>query len=745
MKLKVLKDKTTIIMDSESVVEPRILIELAPPLTVIQTPVELKELEEMSKVRGKDKDHFYYFFQSALHPGQNHGKGFFVNNQYCRLLLKESAPCDTPEELAVGIPMLPRDILKQKEEDGSETADDLAQEYLKYYTFKRYNNTFYYFNPETQEWRELNIKDYETFNLMISMRTKRYSQKLKRAIMDSLIPYLYDPKHVDEVTTLKSNLLLFKNKRVLDLNTMKSRPFTANDFIFHTLDANWYDDDSDEIKNIQPNAYLKALLDGVSGVRKDDETDIWAKQRREDLLSYIGYTLTNERKEASTLIMFGTGRNGKTTLARLIYDIKASSFTMELETFLTDAHYSAGFYNKRMLFFDELQSGAVNEKFVGKFKALTGNDVINIRPMQKEPYDVSTNFVTYITTNALSPEFFRDRALTRRIKVMNAMKPAPDWHDPRDNFSNGVRKQVNKDWLANHCIRKFVKEGFDISGLFTYDMKEWAVQQNNTIRDLITAWKIADWADYHGNLSVRNDDLIHLLMTSSGGIKQMSSGKSPVMEPATHHFDEQMNLFMINLLNLKSVRCSGGYLRYDGDASKLKVRSEQGEYVLVDLELENKRQEFSLIFKNGDQRVIWRINQRQEINIRYVLTHVFGWDEKKDGADWSKKLAEHIVRGTRFKLTEINGSVTISKPLLVHEGRVEGYTDADDSDLWFEEANARIKEIPAAQASKRREVLNAHRHLLDNKQILKLLKTIKVDYDEYEANADIITAEDYHG
>lgn len=741
MKLKVVKNKVAMTIESSEVKDEILTIELEPPLTVIQTNKTLKTLDELTKVRGRDKEHFYYFFQSALHPGQNHNKGFFIDNEYCRLMLKESAPCDTPKELAAGIPMFPRDILKQKEEDDNETADDLAQEYLKYYTFKRYNNTFYYFNPETQEWRELNIKDYETFNLMISMRTKRYSQKLKRAIMDSLIPYLYDPKHVDEVTSLKTNLLLFKNKRVLDLNTMKSRPFTANDFIFHILDANWYDDDSDEIRNIQPNQYLKALLDGVSGVRKDDETDVWAKQRREDLLSYIGYTLTNERKEASTLIMFGTGRNGKTTLARLIYDIKASSFTMELETFLTDAHYSAGFYNKRMLFFDELQSGAVNDKFIGKFKALTGNDVINIRPMQKEPYDVSTNFVTYITTNALSPEFFTDRALTRRIKVMNAMKPAPDWHDPRDNFTEGVRQQVNKDWLANHCIRKFVKEGFDISPLFTYDMKEWAVQQNAPIRDLLTAWKIANWADYHGNLNIRNDDLIHLLMTSSGGLKQMSSGKNPMMEQATQHFDEQMNLFMINLLNLKGVRCSGGYLRYDGDTSKLKTKAVEGNYLLVDLGLDNKRQEFSLVFKDGDNRLTWRINQRQEINIRYVLTAVFGWDEKRDGSDWTKKLAEHIIRGTKFNLTEVNGSIAISRPLSV-EGRVEGADNLDDDDLWFEEIRDRIKEIPASQVSKRRELLNAHRHLIDNKQLMKLLKLINVEYDEYETNADIITTEE---
>ena len=68
-------------------------------------------------------------------------------------------------------------------------------------------------------------------------------------------------------------------------------------------------------------------------------------------------------------------------------------------------------------------------------------------------------------------------------------RQAPDWPDTRADFSAGVRQQVNKDWLANYCIRKFASEGFDISKLFIYDMKDWAVRHNAPIRDLLTAWK----------------------------------------------------------------------------------------------------------------------------------------------------------------------------------------------------------------------------------------------------------------
>lgn len=736
MRVKVKEENILLNVETRLSNSESLLVELEAPLAVVITRKENKNLYDLTKCVGRDKENYYYFFQAALHVGQNHGRGFFINKQYCSLHLKGSAVMDpktAPAQLQ-DLPVFPRDLLKQKEENKDDQPDDLAQEYLSEYTFKRYNNTFYYFNPELQKWIELNIKDYDTFNIMLSMKTKKYSQRFKRAIMDSLIPYLYDPKYVEVIEELDSNLLLFKNKRVLDLNTMTSRPFSADDFIFHTIDANWYDDDSEEYKKLKPNAFLEALLKGVSGVRKDDTTDVWAPQRYEDLLSYIGYTLTNERKEASTLIMFGTGRNGKTTLARLIYDLKASSFSMELQTFLNDTHYSAGFYNKRMLFFDELQSGAVDERFIGKFKALTGNDVLNIRPMQKEPYDVKTNFVTYITTNALSSEFFKDRALTRRIKVLNATKPAPDWPDTRADFSAGVRQQVNKDWLANYCIRKFASEGFDISKLFIYDMKDWAVRHNAPIRDLLTAWKSSEWADYHGNLNKKHDDLIHLLMTASGGIKQMASGRSLNIEPSTPYFDEQMNLFMINLLNLKSVRVEGGYVRYDGDSSKLKASAAMGDYRLIGIDQDKKLQDFILIFENDVEKVHWRINMRQEINIKYVLETIFGWNETVDGSDWSKTLVEHITKGTRFKLENINGSIVIYKPVRDTGRRIEGYLDVDDSEIAYEEVYKQIKKIAPQSVNERRAILNANTVLLDNDHIMKLLKMINIDYAIYESN-----------
>lgn len=737
MRVKVNEENTLLNIETRLSSAQALCVELEAPLAAVVTRKENKDLYALTQCVGRDKENYYYFFQAAMHAGQNHGKGFFVDKQYCALHLKGSATMDpksAPAQLQ-DLPVFPRELLKQKEENKDDQPDDLAREYLSEYTFKRYNNTFYYFNPELQKWIELNIKDYDTFNIMLSMKTKKYSQRFKRAIMDSLVPYLYDPKYVEEISELKSNLLLFKNNRVLDIHTLKSRPFTEHDFIFHTIDANWYDEDTKEYRELKPNAFLEALLNGVSGVRKGDTKDIWAPQRREDLLSYIGYTLTNERKEASTLIMFGTGRNGKTTLARLIYDLKASSFTMELQTFLSDAHYSAGFYNKRMLFFDELQSGSVDERFIGKFKALTGNDILNIRPMQKEPYDVRTNFITYITTNTLSPEFFKDRALTRRIKVMNAMRPAPDWHDARADFNAGVREQINKDWLANYCIRKFVNEGYDISNLFVYDMKDWAVQQNSTIRELIKVWKINDWADYQGNLLIRSDDLIHLLLTASGGIKQMVSGRSLNMDPATAYFDEQMNLFMINLLNLKNTRSDQGYVQYDGDVNKLRVQAHEGDYLLIGVEEDKPAQEFVLTFNNDKETISWRIGMRHESNIQYVLTNVFGWDPNTE-KDWTKILIKHISNHTKFKLAVLNGSVVIYKPVIKH-ARFEGYVGYDSEEQMYEDLKTRIKNIPAEEVSKRRNILQSSRGMLGDEYVMKLLKIINVDYAEHVANEGI--------
>lgn len=732
MRFEIIKDKNEFVVDSENLdaygSDEIVLIKLTPPIVAVKGDKPSDILSAATKVVGQDADGcFYYFFQSNLHVGQNHNRGFFIEGDYYKLLMKETAPCSTFLEFKNVLPIFDKNLFKYDDKiskdaaDDDKSADDLARHYLKHYKFKRYNNTFFYFNPEIREWCGLNIKDYDTFNIMLSMHTRKFSAKTKRAIMDSLIPYLYDEKYVEHIKEVNSNLLLFKNKRVLDIRTMKSRPFSENDFIYHMLDANWYDDGTDELKMVKPNKYLEALINGVSGIRVNDNNngDLYTKQRREDLLSYIGYTLTNETKEASTLILYGTGRNGKTTLSRLIYDIKNSSFSMRVEKFLNDTHYGAGFYNKRMLFFDELQKEQVTDQFIGEYKALTGSNVLNIRPIQKEPYDVQTNFVTYITTNAVSELFLKDRALARRIKILNATKPAPLWSNPKDDFNKGVKEQVNKDWLANYCIRKFVQEeGCDISGLFTYDMKTWAVNHNNYIRDLLTAWKTIGWFNYQGDPFIFTDDLIHLILTASGGMFQMSKGRVGDFNENDLYFDEQMNLLFINLLNLPNTRCEQGYVRYDADFSSLVLTPTEGDYYLSEKFIDNNSQTLSFTFKHGETGLtkLWKIHMRQEYTIRYVLKAVFGWDGKNE-QEWPDVIDEHIRKKTKFNVATINGSVVIYKP------NVNIIQEQDEND-WYREVLKLVKGIEPTLVNKRKEIVRSYFHILTDAQIETLFEYI---------------------
>ena len=498
-------------------------------------------------VVGSDGVFMYYFFMMNL--GANKNKtSYIINTHAYTIMLKGEAPITIDDSMKEGLPVFSLSMLENKDDETSTGAFSseeldynlLASEYFASFSYAKYNDDFYYFHPNKFRW--IPLKNYDDFNILISLKNRNYVQKHKRQIMDSMMIYL----DTLENKSLNKDLLLFKNNKVLNIKTLDVTDFDGSQFILRSLEANWYENPVDVPK---PDQYLTKVLRDLTGLNIY-KTPVEEK-RYQDLLIYIGYMLTDMQKQ-NGLMMFGKSQNGKSTLAALVGHVKGSIFMPEIGPLLNDAHYTSGFFNERILFFDELKPEMVTEKFVSAFNKLIGNQKISVRPMNQSPRSVHTNFTSIITINELSEQFVTYRALLRRVKIMNSMFPVVTNLPPSINLTDELMKQINVDWLANTCIRVFILHGFKIDDLFAEDMAYWIYQLNNTARKYLKILMNEKYIDENLKLLVTTDTFKLEQSQQSNLAKELKwTGDIAV-------FDEQINIVFQYVLRMNDLSCVNG-------------------------------------------------------------------------------------------------------------------------------------------------------------------------------------------
>lgn len=513
----------------------------------IKTSAPLKDTVMRSHVKGSDESYNYLYFITNMST-RNNEKTFIVGSHTYVLLMTGQAPITVNEKTIKLLPVLDLSVFDKKQtvEGDKVDPDEIAKEYIARYQYVKYNDDVYFFDPDKQIW--VALKQYEDYNILISKTNKKYIKSQKNQIMDSMQIYLYDLENVQ----LDKNLLLFKNNKVLNIQTKEVNDFDGSQFIINRLNANWYEDGEYPDKDW----YLTKVLKDVCGVNINANLTE-ARQRHQDLLIYLGYMLTDMEKQ-SGIILFGKAQNGKSTIARLISRVKGSSFNINVRTLLNDPHYSAGFYNDRILFIDELKPSMITEDFVSRYNQLLGNRTHSIREMQKAPRTVMTNFVTIATANEMNNEFFTNRALLRRTKIMNSMFPVVANLPPNINLDDEVQKQDNLDWLANHCIRAFIDNGYDISKLFDYDIKKWLASQNPTVSTFMRYLVEIELIDVNHNIIGSETDFKRKL-------SMIRSLKSDLVFDRYYDwssFDEQINIAFQFIFHMSELSCLGTIVRW---------------------------------------------------------------------------------------------------------------------------------------------------------------------------------------
>ena len=512
----------------------------------IKTDATVKESIVKSPVVGGDESYIYFYFMTTLST-RNNDKTFIVDGKRYVLTMTGAHPLTVTDAVTRTLPLLDISVFDDKgNDDSEEDPDEIAKKYVAMYKYTRYNDDVFYFDDDKQIW--VALKTYDDYNILISKTNKKYVKSQKTQIMDSMQIYLYELDN----RVLDKNLLLFKNNKVLNIQTQEVNDFDGTQFIINRLDANWYENGNYPEKDF----YLSKVLNDICGVNINANM-AEARRRFNDLIIYLGYMLTDMEKQ-SGLILYGKAQNGKSTVARLISRVKGSAFNVNVKTLLSDPHYTAGFYNDRILFIDELKPKMITEEFVSKYNQLLGNRTQSIREMQKAPRTVTTNFTTIVTANELSNQFFTNRALLRRTKVMNSMFPVVSNLPAHINLDDEVQKQDNMDWLANYAIRAFINNGYDISKLFDYDIAKWLGTENPTVSVFMKYL-----------ISIGLVDIEHNIIGSEEDFKRKLSMLRPLKQVLIFDrrydwgsFDEQINIVFQFIFHMSELSCLGTIVRW---------------------------------------------------------------------------------------------------------------------------------------------------------------------------------------
>ncbi len=513
----------------------------------IKTDADPDKSVVKSPVAGNDDVFTYFYFMTNLST-RNNDKTWIVKGKRYILKTTGETPLTVDEHVIKSLPLLDTSKFDVSGSDSSAEVDpdDLAKLYVSKYKYAKYNDDIFWFDKDRQIW--VRLKTYEDYNILISKSNRKFVKSEKMQIMDSMQIYLYDLENV----FLDKNLLLFKNNKVLNIQTKQVNDFDGTQFIINRLNANWYEDGNYPDKDY----YLSKVLNDICGININANL-AEARKRFDDLMIYLGYMLTDMEKQ-SGIILYGKAQNGKSTIARLVSRVKNSAFNINVKSLLSDSHYTAGFYNDRILFIDELKPKMITEDFISTYNQLLGNRTSSIREMQQAPRTVYTNFASIVTANEISDQFFTNRALLRRTKVMNSMFPVVANLPSNINLDDEVQKQENMDWLANYTIRAFIENDYDISHLFKYDIKKWLGEQNPTANVFLRYLVSIGLVDIHHNIIGSSEDFKRKLSMLKPLNKTLVFG--PKYDWSS--FDEQVNIVFQFVFHMTELSCLNSIIRW---------------------------------------------------------------------------------------------------------------------------------------------------------------------------------------
>jgi len=137
---------------------------------------------------------------------------------------------------------------------------------------------------------------------------------------------------------------------------------------------------------------------------------------------YSGYTLTGITRERLLAILYGFGKNGKTTLVELLHEVLGDyARNTDVETLLIKKYQGVGndvaaLKGARFVSAAEVEKG--RRLAESKVKQLTGRDTVTARFLFGEPFDFKPEFKLWLSTNNKPVIQGTDDAIWDRIRLI---------------------------------------------------------------------------------------------------------------------------------------------------------------------------------------------------------------------------------------------------------------------------------------------------------------------------------------
>ncbi len=308
----------------------------------------------------------------------------------------------------------------------------------------RHRDFIYSYNGEY--WEMLEKEDLKVFlaecaeKLSINDITADY-HRFKDELFQQFLSTAYLPK---PETNSKAVLINFQNGTgEITKSGIKIRPFNRADFLTHQLTFAY-----DKTASFQK---WQTFLDEVLPEKDKNGTIIDEEKSRQKVLAeYIAYIFTKMKLE-KTLILFGTGANGKSVFFEVIYALlgKENISNYSLES-LSDQYYRAMLANKLLNYSSEISNRLQAEKF----KQLTSGEPIEARLPYGQPMTLTNYAKLAFNTNELPKDVELTNAYFRRFLIIPF-----DVTIPEENWNQNLANEIIEAELSG--VFNWILEGLN--------------------------------------------------------------------------------------------------------------------------------------------------------------------------------------------------------------------------------------------------------------------------------------------
>ena len=357
----------------------------------------------------------------------------------------------------------------------------MEQEILKHVKLIRHDGGIYYFNGKCYSAIKNDMDLLELVRRKVS--TSAFSAATTKQFTDlmmffkthpSLIPNMYEER------LEKAKKLVALKNGVLDVKKLELSDFDERNLIFHSIDANWSDE--------EPSTFLNFLRQSC---QYDEEVVRLT-------LEMMGYLLCGSAGNAAKkFFVIGTAPDsGKSTLATLLSMLIGEEYTISIEPNRLHERFSLGSSRGKILDVAmDIPNGKLCAAAVSKIKAISGSDSISIEEKYQRIEHTKSSIRFLFGTNfpiKLGSSDGSDDAFWNRMIVVPFMRSVPEHEKDIDLLD---KLWAERDQIVSLCLRNYR----------TVFVREFKFSYCRASEEMKASWRRGGEVSYHTFASFWSD------------------------------------------------------------------------------------------------------------------------------------------------------------------------------------------------------------------------------------------------